>query len=288
MVGMARPLLVLVVAPVYLIGSLISRALGTGWESSPFWWGFLVLLPATIASHYANEYADIETDAITRRTPFSGGSGLLGKDKRLHRLALIATWLFLAIGAVLAGTGFLTKNLNGGAVALWLLGTFTAVAYSLPPFKLAWRGWSEVINAVLIGILLPLYGYTVQSGLVDWRIIVGCAPFALLMFVLILATNWSDRDADRQVGKFTLSARLPQNQLRLLYSLAAFLGIALQPALIGNFLPVEVVVSSLPAVPLLVWAGMKYTRIHSPLPTVIVMLVLLPLQLGAWIVAGSN
>jgi 1,4-dihydroxy-2-naphthoate octaprenyltransferase len=285
--GMARPLLLLVVIPIYLIGNLIARVFGYPWDTPRFFWGLLALLPVVLAAHYANEYVDFETDALTKRTPFSGGSGSLARGLGSRHMALGATWVMLAIGLLMAGISFANDALSGSAIFLWGVGTLVGLTYSLPPFKLAWRGWSEAINALIIGLLLPLYGYTAQTGRIDWQIIVGCAPFALLIFVLILSTNWADRDADRQVGKFTLSARLTPVQLRRLYIGAAFLGFALQPLMIGWILPVEVVLSSLPAVPVLAWAATRYTRTLSPLPTVLAMLVLLPLQMGAWIMAGG-
>ncbi len=283
---MARPLLLLVIAPIYSIGSLIARASGFRWDSSLFWWGLAGLLPVVIAANYANEYTDFQTDALTERTPFSGGSGVLVQNLTLRRTALWAVWVFTLIGAALALLGFLARALNPNALLLWVLGTLVGIAYSLPPFKLAWRGWSEVINAVLIGLLLPLYGYTIQSGRLNWQVVIGCIPFALLVFVFILSTNWADREADRAVGKYTLSARLTQTQLRRLYAGSAFLGFALQPFLVGTILPKEVVLSSVPAIPFLIWAGTRYTHIHSPLPTVIALLILLPLQLAAWIIVG--
>jgi 1,4-dihydroxy-2-naphthoate octaprenyltransferase len=284
---MARPLLLLVISPVYLIGNLIARAAGFRLDSSPFWWGLLTLLPVVIAANYANEYTDFQTDALTERTPFSGGSGVLVQNVSLRRTALWAVWFFTLIGAALALAGLRSGALNRGASFLWILGTFVGIAYSLPPFKLAWRGWSEVINALLVGMLLPLYGYTLQTGRLSWQVVIGCIPFTLLIFVLILSTNWADRDADRAVGKHTLSARLTQTHLRRLYAGSAFLGFAVQPFLIGAILPKEVVFSSLPAIPFLIWAGARYTRIHSPLPTVIAILIMLPLQLGAWMIAGT-
>ncbi|MFU8870292.1 MAG: prenyltransferase, partial [Natronococcus sp.] len=39
--------------------------------------GAIALIPVSVAIHYANEYADADTDALTERTPFSGGSGAL-------------------------------------------------------------------------------------------------------------------------------------------------------------------------------------------------------------------
>jgi 1,4-dihydroxy-2-naphthoate octaprenyltransferase len=285
--GMARPLLLLVVTPIYLIGNLIGRAFGYPWRNELFLWGFLILLPVVLAAHFANEYIDYETDALTDRTLFSGGSGVLSGGFGSRQMALRATWAAFAVGVIFAIIGYQNRGLTLPALLLWSIGTFGGLAYSLPPFKLAWRGWSEVINAVLIGLLLPLYGYAVQTGRVDWQVFVGCTPFALLIFVLILSTNWADRDADRTVGKFTLSARLSRWQLRRLYIIAAFLGFALQPLLVNNILPLEVVLSSLPVVPVIAWAAYRYTRIQSPAPTVMAMILMMPLQLGAWILVGK-
>jgi len=285
---MGRPLLLLAISPVYIIGALIARASGFAWDTRLFSWGFAILVPAVIAAHYANEYADFQTDALTVRTPFSGGSGVLAEKAGLRRLALGSSWVFLLIGVSLALAGYLGGSVTPNALLLWAVGTFGGIAYSLPPFKLAWRGWSEAVNAFLIGILLPLYGYSVQTGRLDWRVFAGCVPFALLIFVLILSTNWPDREADRAVGKRTLSVRLPADRLRRYYGIAAFLGFALQFALIDRILPREVVWSSLPSVPVLLWAGRRYTRILSPQPTVIALILLLPLQLGAWILAGRS
>ncbi len=39
--------------------------------------GLLIMAFGTLMAHYANEFADIDTDLITRRTYFSGGSGVL-------------------------------------------------------------------------------------------------------------------------------------------------------------------------------------------------------------------
>lgn len=285
--GMARPLLLLVVVPIYLIGCLIARAFGHALDGSTFFWGLTALIPVVLAAHYANEYADVETDALTRRTPFSGGSGVIARGGVPRSLALSAAWAFLGLGMLLAAAGWLTGNLKPPALLVWAIGTFTGLAYSLPPFRLAWRGWSEAINAGLIALVLPLYGYAVHTGTLDWQVLVGCLPFALLIFILILATNWADREADSQVGKHTLANRLAPYQLRRLYVAAMILGFGLQPLLVGSILPPLVVWSSLPAVPFMFWAARRFTRVHSPLPTVLAMLVMMPLQLGAWFLAAG-
>jgi 1,4-dihydroxy-2-naphthoate octaprenyltransferase len=284
---MARPLLLLVVVPIYIIGSLIARSFGYPLTAAAFAWGLGALIPVVIAAHFANEFSDVETDALTRRTPFSGGSGVLPEGGAPRSLALSAAGLFLAAGVLVALAGFLTGVLAPAALLMWALGTLIGMAYSLPPFKLAWRGWSEAVNAGLIALVLPLYGFAVHTRALDWRVLVGCVPFALLIFVLILATNWSDREADAQVGKRTLANRLAPPQLRRVYLGAMILGFGLQPLLAGTILPTVVVWSSFPALPVMAWAATRFTRVHTPLPTVLALLVMMPLQIAAWVVSGS-
>lgn len=285
--GMARPLILVSVMLVYFTGSLIARANGYGWSLLPFVWGLLALMFVALSIHYANEYADHLTDALTTRTPFSGGSGVLPAGLVSRRLALQAAWVTLIMGSIIAGMGVVIGMGNSRVLLVLLLGVLGGWMYSLPPLALAWRGWGEADNAVLGGILLPLYGYTVQTGRVDWQVIVGCLPFALLVFINLLATTWADREADFQVGKRTLATLLPIRQLWVLYGTAAVLSFAALPFLADRILPRSVALSSFAALPLVLWAGLHYTRIHSPHPTVFAMIALLLIQIVTWFLAGN-
>ena len=71
--------------PFVMIAGIIAYALGLA--IAYYYLGFLdplkavlglfILFSATFMAHYANEYADVDTDTITRRTLYSGGSGIL-------------------------------------------------------------------------------------------------------------------------------------------------------------------------------------------------------------------
>jgi len=66
---MARPLIIVSVVLVYLLGNLVAHASGYSMNISAFIWGLAALLLVTLSIHYANEYADYPTDALTSRTP---------------------------------------------------------------------------------------------------------------------------------------------------------------------------------------------------------------------------
>ena len=73
----SRPTQLLVVTMVYALGIVIALAKGIPYDLTAVLWGFAALIPISTSIHYINEYADYETDGLTKQTPFSGGSGAL-------------------------------------------------------------------------------------------------------------------------------------------------------------------------------------------------------------------
>jgi 1,4-dihydroxy-2-naphthoate octaprenyltransferase len=280
--AMSRPAQLVLIAFVYLFGSVISLANGVHLNVGTFWMGLLALLPLSASVHYANEYADHETDARTMRTPFSGGSGALLRTGLHQIVALRAAWIAAVVGALIAFIAFERGFLSPSAFGILTLGTFFGWMYSLKPLALGWRGLGELDNALLGGVMLPLYGYVAQEGNVDAWVIMALLPFGASVFINLLATTWPDRVADEMVGKRTLATRLPVQYLRLLYWSVA-LGIVLSLfLLLHRVLPLSVVAGSLLTAPVILWGGLRYTRQHSPFPTVAAMVLLLFAQTIAW------
>jgi 1,4-dihydroxy-2-naphthoate octaprenyltransferase len=277
--SMSRPTQLLLIAFVYLFGSIIALAGGASLELSTFWVGLFVLIPLSASIHYANEYADFETDTLTNRTLYSGGSGALQNSGLPRIIALRAAWGAVSVGSLIA---IVRGNLSALSLGILLIGTLFGWMYSLKPLALGWRGLGELDNAVLGGVLLPLYGYVVQAGKFEAWVIFALLPFGGAVFINLLATTWPDRVADRLVGKRTLATRMPTGYLRVLYwsfALAIVISVIL---LLHRVLPVQVVFGSLLITPVLLWAGLRYTRQQSPFPTVLAMVLLLVAQLVGW------
>ncbi len=279
---MSRPSQLLSVVLVYAWGALVAAALLDGFSLATALLGLLPLLLVSASIHYANEYADHETDALTTRTPFSGGSGALADYGAQPVLALRAAWVTLAAGLIIAAAMVLNSTLPIIALVLLLLGAIGGWMYSLRPLALAWRGWGELDNAFLGGVLLPVFGFSVQSGVLDPRIILLSLPFALHAFVNLLATTWADRDADRQVGKLTLATRWRVSRLRLLYLLALLAAYALVLVFRGRLMPEPIFRATLFVLPCALGAGWAYTRWRSPTASVLVMVLFLLVQLAGW------
>jgi 1,4-dihydroxy-2-naphthoate octaprenyltransferase len=294
LIEMSRPDQLLLMALLYATGVLVALVGGATLDLLPVAVGFLLFVPVAVSVHYANEYADYETDHLTTRTPFSGGSGALVRTGLPRRLALrgAVAALVLAAVAVVVVAGIelglpASVTVAPDATALGLLALIAALGwqYSLPPLALAWRGWGELDNALLGGVLLPVYGVAV-AGEVTPASVLAFLPFACVVFVNLLATTWPDRAADAAVGKETLATRLSAGRLRWLYAGGLLASGVSMAAVHGGPVPAVVCWASLLAAPLLLWGLLAYTRRRSPLPTVAGMVVLAGAQFVGWVVVG--
>lgn len=285
LVAMSRPTHLLLVTLVYGLGVAIAYATGSESQPLPVATGLLALLPIAASIHYANEYADVETDMLTTRTRFSGGSGALPRTGLPRELAYRAAWASLILG-VAVSVICLLHGFPVPALGVLLLGAIAGWQYSLPPLALAWHGWGELDNALAGGVVLPAYGYAATAGTVDPVVLLAAVPFFTLVFANLLDTTWPDRHADAAVGKETLATRWPKRWLRGAYLVAVGSWLGSLLLLRGSVLPTMVTDGSLVVLPIVIWGSIAYTRSRSPFPTVAAMVLLAVVQLTAWLWIG--
>jgi 1,4-dihydroxy-2-naphthoate octaprenyltransferase len=278
----ARPAQLALILGVYVLGAKAAAALGTAVTAAgSLAAGVVPLLFVAASVHYANEYADYETDALTERTPFSGGSGALVETGVDRQVALWAGAGTLAAGGLAAAGLSLGGLLSPTATALLALIAGFGWQYSVEPLALSRRGLGELDNAALGGVVLPAYGAATVGGPVG-AVALASVPFALVVLLNLFATQWPDREADAAAGKRTLAVRWSAARLRLAY-LAVFAAAGLSVLLLWPaVLPGRVAAVSLLPVPLLVWGWWGYTRRRVPWPTVSGMVLLALAQLAAW------
>ncbi len=290
---MSRPAQLALITLVYALGVAMAFGRGADADVGAVAVGLVALLPTAASVHYANEYADAETDALTDRTPFSGGSGALVESelpRSLARRAAIASGglgvALLAAGAAPVGGRALEPVPTALLVAILLVGW----QYSVGPLQLAWHGLGEVTNALVGGVALPLYGFAVVTGSVSVAAVLTTLPFALVVFVNLLETQWPDRRADAAVGKRTLATRWSASRLRLAYGLGtlAAVGSAVALALFGGVFPRVVTLGTvLPMVGLLP-GFYRFTGRETPFPAVVTMVLVAAGSTVGWTLVATG
>lgn len=280
--------------PAILPGGILAYALGAAmgyWHEGAFdwaaaWAGLAVTEVTNLVAHYADEYADVDTDTITRRTWFSGGSGVLPAGlvptAWALRMAIGLAVLSVALTATLIVVGVLP------AAVAWIvgLGLVCGWFYSMPPLQLERRGLGEPDNAFLGGILMPLMGYTVQTGRPTWAAALALLPVFLVVLVNLLGVHWADREADAAVGKRSLVV-IVGRYVRPLHHLLTAGTYLLALVLTGPVLPVAVTLALGATLPVSLWTTVTFARKPSTLPSVLAMSLALVATAAGWLIAAG-
>jgi len=173
-----------------------------------------------------NEYFDFRSglDFRTRRTPFSGGSGVLPQNPGLARyaLALGAGALLLA---ALIGVYFL--RLRGPLLLpVGLIGAVVIVAYT------PWFAHQPVLCLLApglgFGLCMVMGTHFVLTGRYGWTAFLAALVPFFLVSDLLLFNQFPDVEADRSIGRRNFPILLGRKASSLLYAaflLAAYLAI---------------------------------------------------------------
>ena len=219
----------IILTPVCVLLGIATAVWTTG--SVDIFHSVLVLIGA-ISAHTSvnalNEYFDFKSglDSMTRRTPFSGGSGTLPENPKLSRQALTTGLITFAI-TILIGSYFLSfRGLS--LLPMGVLGLLIILSYT------TWISRNPILCLIAPGIgfgLLMVMGTNlVLTGGYTWTaFIASLVPFFLVSDLLLL-NQFPDVEADQVVGRRHLPIVLGRRASSIIYGvflLAAYLTIIL-------------------------------------------------------------
>ncbi len=208
--------------PQFLLLSVVLAFLGTciAWHDGVFHLGyallaFLGLLLAHISVNVLNDYFDYRSgiDLETKRTPFSGGSGILPaallKSRQVLWFGLVAFLLAALIGVyfVVARGWLLLPLLVIGAVCILL--------YTPLVTKLGWPEWAPGLG---MGALPVLGTYFIQTGDYTLPAVIAAIPSGILVHNLLLLNEFPDTEADKKAGRKTLPITMGKTKASIVYS----------------------------------------------------------------------
>ena len=209
--------------PQFLLLSVVLAFLGTSiaWYDGAFHPGYALLalvglLLCHISVNVLNDYFDYRSglDLETKRTPFSGGSGILPsallKPTKVLWFGLISFLLAALIGIyfVMARGWLLLPLLLIGAVCILL--------YTPLLTKLGWAEWAAGLG---LGALPILGFYFVQTTYYTFPVVIASIPSGILVHNLLLLNELPDVEADKNAGRKTLPIVMGKAKASVLYSI---------------------------------------------------------------------
>lgn len=190
----------LVLTPACVLLGAATAVVGAGpvlWPN--LWLAMIGALAAHIAVNTLNEYQDFRSglDALTSRTPFSGGSGAL---IRWPDAAMAVRWTAggCLAAVVLIGLYFLAQ-FGAAILPIGISGLIIIVVYTRWVNRLPWL--CLVAPGIAFGPLVVMGTHFVLTGQYSWNAAaVSLVPFFLANNLLLL-NQFPDLKADRQVGR---------------------------------------------------------------------------------------
>jgi 1,4-dihydroxy-2-naphthoate octaprenyltransferase len=215
-------LLFLETRPQFLLLSVVLAFLGTtiAWYDGFFNLGYALLagfglLLTHISVNALNDYFDYRSglDLATKRTPFSGGSGILPAElltpRQVFWLGMSSFLLAVAIGV------FFILTMGWLLLPLLLLAAICVLFYTPVILKMPWPEWAAGLG---LGVLPILGLYFVQTAQYTWHAVIASIPSGILVHNLLLLNEFPDTEADSRAGRRTMPIIMGGSRASLFYS----------------------------------------------------------------------
>jgi 1,4-dihydroxy-2-naphthoate octaprenyltransferase len=208
--------------PQFLLLSVVLAFLGVtiAWYDGYFHLGyalltFLGLLLCHISVNVLNDYFDYESgiDLETKRTPFSGGSGILPTSRLKPRQVL---WLGVGslILAVPIGVYFVITR-GWDLLPLLIVGALCAVLYTPLITKVGFPEWAPGAG---MGTLPVLGAYFIQTTAYTLPAVIAAIPSGILVHNLLLLNEFPDVEADKIASRKTMPILIGKTKAWMVYS----------------------------------------------------------------------
>jgi 1,4-dihydroxy-2-naphthoate octaprenyltransferase len=209
--------------PQFLVLSVVLVFLGTciAWYDGAFHFGyallaFIGLLLCHNSVNVLNDYFDYRSgiDLQVKRTPFSGGSGILPpgflKPRQVFWFGLLSFLLAIPIGI------YFVMTRGWPLLPLLLVGAVCILLYTPMLTRLGWPEWAPGLG---LGTLPVLGVYFVQTTTYTLPAIVASIPSGILVHNLLLLNEFPDVEADEKAGRKTLPIVMGKARASMLYSI---------------------------------------------------------------------
>lgn len=253
----------------------VGGALAYGLTGTFNWYWFFVSVIGVffieIGKNAANDLVDFRSGvdlivAPDKRTPFSGGKRAIVDGNLTQFQAELITLATLFLGSAIGV--YIAVYREPAILWIGICGLFFAAAYSLPPFKLAYRGFGEAVVGITFGPLIVSGSFLVQAHYLAPSVLLVSLPIGFLIANVLFINQYPDYEADRSANKNNWVVRLGKDRglavYRALFA-AAYLSFITLFAVTGN--PFWLL--SFISVPLVREAVKTATKYHGNIPKLI-------------------
>lgn len=236
--------------PQFLVLSVVLSFLGASmaWYDGAFNWGIAIiagfgLILTHISVNTLNDYFDYRSgiDLKTRRTPFSGGSGILPSSMLTPRQVL---WLGLVSLIIAMGIGLYFVFTSGWQLLpLLVVAGLCIILYTPFILRTVAPEWAAGLG---LGTLPILGTYFVQTAAYTIPAIIAAIPSGILVHNLLFLNEFPDVEADKTAKRKTTPIAAGYKKAGIIYiALTVIMYLWIIGAVIARVIPVFVLIALL-------------------------------------------
>lgn len=226
----ARPKTLLVsMAPVIMSVAIASMYVTINWLPATICLVFAVM--AQILSNFVNDYADGLKGADNERLGPQRmvASGLISPQKMRRGIIVWGVLTFIVGCTLLYYGGWIL--LPFGIVIL-----LCALAYSAGPYPLSRHALGDVAVVLFYGIAPVVLTFSIQTGFVNWEIIIAGLAIGIVANNLLIVNNYRDSEQDAAYGKKTTVTVFGKQFMKWVYFLNPIIAIILIYLVFKNYI----------------------------------------------------
>lgn len=166
---------------------------------------FIAMLAASVliqmATNMFNEYYDFKRGLDTEKSVGIGGAIVRNgvKPKTVLNLAFLLYGISILIGI------YICMETSWGLALVGLVSMLIGYLYTGGPYPIAYTPFGELVSGVVMGMLLILIAFYIQTGTVTTEAIFLSIPSMLLVAAIMMANNIRDLEGDKKSGRKTLA-----------------------------------------------------------------------------------
>ena len=220
MIKLSRPLLLLLAALNYLLGTSVADYLGYPFRAESFWLGFAGIVLAQIGMNLLTEvFRPHNEPLIEDETP--------AQKESLRNNMLYVSIAALTADAVIAFLLYFNNRLEFSALYFLLISLLLVIAYAVPPLRFVNRGFGELTLAAHIAYIIPAVGFLLQADEYHQMLFFITLPLTFLAFAYFLILDFPSFAFDQKYQRVTLLRRLTWERAVPLHHSAVVIAYAL-------------------------------------------------------------
>jgi 1,4-dihydroxy-2-naphthoate octaprenyltransferase len=200
MLKISRPLHLLLAALTYALGASLADYLAVSFVAGSFWFGLVVVLLVQLSMSLLPEIFRLDVEPLEENETRAG-------RQMLRNNILYVSIASLAFVVLILYSLFTVRQLPLLSIFFIGLSLGIVVLYAIPPFRLANRGFGEILLAIQLAYIFPSLAFVLQAGDVH-RFLVLTIPLTLLAFGYFVVRNFVSFAQDQKYDRVTFLTRI--------------------------------------------------------------------------------